>query len=80
MTPPTADSDRRGDLVHGVRTLRGVIERDGEWVLLRTGGGRWALLGNRARALADGHDVQIRGTPTTPPPDCPTDQAVTVIG
>jgi hypothetical protein len=76
---PPADGDRRGDLVHGIRTLRGVIERDGEWVILRTDGGRWALLGDRARTLASGHDVQVRGRTVTPPQGCPADRAVTLI-
>ena len=78
VTPPSAGDDRRGDLVRGVRSLRGVIEREGEWVILRTGGGRWALLGDRARTLTAGQEVQVRGRPTTPPVGCPTDRALNV--
>jgi hypothetical protein len=76
--PPSADGDRRGDLIRGMRTLHGVIERDGDWVLLRVGSDRWALLGERARALHNGADVFVTGTPAPPPPNCPADKAITV--
>jgi hypothetical protein len=79
--PTTAppDGDRRGDPVRGVRTVRGVVERSGEWTLLRdTTGGRWALLGERARLLRTGAQVEVRGTVTTPPAGCPVDRALTV--
>jgi hypothetical protein len=75
-----AADDRRGDLVRGVRSLRGVIERDGAWVILRTDGARWALLGDRARTLAAGEEAHVRGRPTTPPADCPADRALTLTG
>jgi hypothetical protein len=79
VTPSPFDGDRPGDLVRGVRILRGVVERDGDWVLLRVDGQRWALLGDRARTLASGATVEVRGTITTSPPGCPVDQALTVI-
>jgi hypothetical protein len=62
-----------------MRTLRGVVERDGGWVLLRDGGGSsWALLGDQARRLATGADVEVRGTPTPPPNGCPAKAALNV--
>ncbi|MFI7544782.1 hypothetical protein [Actinoplanes sp. NPDC049599] len=79
VTSPPFDGDRTGDLVRGVRTLRGVVERDGDWVLLRVDAERWALLGARARALAGGSTVEVRGTVAAPPPGCPVDRALQVV-
>jgi hypothetical protein len=79
VTSSPTDGDRRGDLVRGVRTLTGIVERDGDWVLLRTDGQRWALFGNRARTFAAGESVTISGTVTPPPPGCPTDKALNVV-
>jgi hypothetical protein len=79
VTPPSPDGDRRGDLVRGVRTVRGVVERDGDWVLLRDAGGvRWALFGDGVRTLRHGADVEVRGTLTPPPEGCPAGKALTV--
>jgi hypothetical protein len=78
VSPPPSDPDRPGDLVRGVRTLRGVVERQGTWVLLRLDGHRWALLGDRARTLGTGTTVEVQGTVTAPPVGCPADQALTV--
>ena len=76
--PPSSDGDRRGDLVRGMRTLHGMIEKDGMWVLIRAGTDLWALLGERANGLQDGADATVSGTPATPPPGCPADKALTV--
>ncbi|MEV0716490.1 hypothetical protein [Asanoa sp. NPDC050611] len=78
VTPSTFDGDRAGDLVRGARTLRGVVERDGPWVVLRVGGQRWALLGDRAGSLPVDVPVEVRGTLATPPPGCPAERALTV--
>jgi hypothetical protein len=79
VTRPPADGDRRGDLVRGLRAVRGTVERDGAWLILRTRRDSWALLGNRAHPLADGQEVVVRGTVTALPPGCPADRALTVI-
>ena len=78
VTPPT-DGDRRGDLVRGVRTLRGVVEREGDWVLLRTDRDRWALLASDTRDFRNGVQIEVRGTPSAPPAGCPANMALNVI-
>ncbi|HYN92794.1 MAG TPA: hypothetical protein VES42_02970, partial [Pilimelia sp.] len=69
VTPPAGD-DRRGDLVHGVRTLTGTVERTGGCVLLRVGAARWELTGAAARTLVAGRRVRVGGAPLPTPPQC----------
>ena len=75
---PSRSGDRTGDLVRGRRTLSGTVERSGDWVLLRTDDGRWALLGRRAADLAAGAQATVIGIPLSPPAGCPADRALTV--
>jgi hypothetical protein len=75
---PAGSGDRTGDLVRGRRTLSGTVERSGDWVLLRTDDGRWALLGRRGADLAAGASATVTGVPLSPPAGCPADRALTV--
>jgi hypothetical protein len=75
---PTAPADRRGDLVRGYRTLVGTIEAAGPCPVLRVGGERWSLLGDRTRGVVAGARFEVRGTVTTPPRGCHTTRALTV--
>jgi hypothetical protein len=77
-SPSDEGPDRTGDLVRGRRTLHGTVERSGDWVLLRTDDGVWALLGRRGAALTTGATATVTGIPATPPAGCPVDRAVTV--
>jgi hypothetical protein len=75
---PTADGERRGDLVHGYRTLTGTVARSGRWVLLDAGTRTWALLGVQADRFDAGARVTVAGAVAAVPKGCPADRALTV--
>jgi hypothetical protein len=75
---PTAGGERRGDRVHGHRTLTGTVARTGRWVLLDTGTKTWALLGAPSARLGSGTRATVTGTLSAVPPGCPAQAALSV--
>lgn len=78
MSLSHGSGERRGDLVRGVRTLTGTVERTDRCVILRVDRSAWALLGAPATKLAAGRTVEVTGTVATPPPGCVAHQALMV--
>jgi hypothetical protein len=73
----SAGVERKGDLVHGVMTLEGVLEHTPHCLVLRVGTDRWELRGASADLRA-GTAVRVRGRPAAVREGCGADRAVVV--
>jgi hypothetical protein len=81
-TPPTgpgAGPEQPRDLVGPPMTVTGAVTVADGCVVLDTGSKRWALLGDRAGQLRDGHRVTVRGRPEAVPAGCRADSGLRVI-
>jgi hypothetical protein len=79
-SPPSASAgaERKGDLVHGVMTLEGILERTPHCLMLRVGAVRWELL-ETSTELRDGAAARVRGHHATAVREgCTADRAVVV--
>ncbi len=55
-----------------------MVERSDLCDVLRVGGDRWALVGEKAGGLAAGARVEVRGTVVSPPRGCHATRALRV--